>query len=309
MGALCDFAFLGKGQYGRVYSARDTREGEATPLVAIKETLLDPDDGLPTSFIREVSTLKRLQPHRHIIGLKKVMMSHPVLRDGKEQRCGSVGLLLEHCDEDLDVWLTRNHPVALEDVLWLSFQLCLAVAECHRKAIMHRDIKPSSILLSTSDDLIILKLADSGLARAAAIPCVDLESHVVSLFWRAPELLRLATDYAYAIDIWALGVTIAQLVLGYAPWQADDSGTILRVIRETKGIGRRLRKGDAPPYRMPLSEMIKKARRVGAEQLCDLIGEMVCWEPEGRIDAAEALLHPAFAETRERYERIFGKLT
>lgn len=90
-------------------------------------------------------------------------------------------------------------------------QLLEGIRICHVHQVIHRDLKPQNVLVSRDGRL---QIADFGLARALALPTrKDLTQQVVTLWYRAPELLLGETRYSYAVDIWAAGVIMAELVL------------------------------------------------------------------------------------------------
>jgi serine/threonine protein kinase len=73
---------------------------------------------------------------------------------------------------------------------------------CHSNRIIHRDIKPQNILIGIDENL---KLADFGLARGLSVPGLPLTKEVVTLWYRAPELLLEATQYSFPVDMWSVG--------------------------------------------------------------------------------------------------------
>lgn len=77
---------------------------------------------------------------------------------------------------------------------------------------MHRDIKPSNLLVDKKG---VLKIADFGLANSFAMkPEGPFTNRVVTLWYRAPELLLGSTDYGYEIDLWSAGCLLAEMFLG-----------------------------------------------------------------------------------------------
>lgn len=95
----------------------------------------------------------------------------------------------------------------------LMFQLISGVFKIHEKRIVHRDLKPANILLDKDRKKFIktvnLKIADFGLARTYSIPTRPYSHEVVTLWYRAPEILLGSVEYSTPIDMWATGCIFA----------------------------------------------------------------------------------------------------
>jgi len=76
--------------------------------------------------------------------------------------------------------------------------------------ILHRDLKPQNLLVSKEG---VLKLADFGLARAFGIPVKNYTNEVVTLWYRAPDILLGSKSYSTSIDIWSIGCIFAEMMM------------------------------------------------------------------------------------------------
>lgn len=122
----------------------------------------------------------------------------------------SVYLVLEFVEHDLKSLLDdMAEPFLPSEVKTLMQQLASGVAHLHAHWILHRDLKTSNLLLNNRGEL---KLADFGMARAVSPGAAKLTRLVVTLWYRAPELLLGTDDYGFEIDVWSLGCVFAELL-------------------------------------------------------------------------------------------------
>uniref|UniRef100_F6RSU5 mitogen-activated protein kinase n=1 Tax=Equus caballus TaxID=9796 RepID=F6RSU5_HORSE len=189
---------IGEGTYGIVYRARDTQTDE---IVALKKVRMDKEkDGVPISSLREITLLLRLR-HPNIVELKEVVVGNHL---------ESIFLVMGYCEQDL-ASLLENMPTPFSEaqVKCIVLQVLRGLQYLHQNFIIHRDLKVSNLLMT---DKGCVKTADFGLARAYGVPVKPMTPKVVTLWYRAPELLLGTTTQTTSIDMWAVGCILAELL-------------------------------------------------------------------------------------------------
>eukprot|EP01061_Rhynchopus_euleeides_P047932 TRINITY_DN992_c0_g2_i1.p1 TRINITY_DN992_c0_g2~~TRINITY_DN992_c0_g2_i1.p1 ORF type:complete len:297 (+),score=86.52 TRINITY_DN992_c0_g2_i1:472-1362(+) len=191
---------VGEGTYGVVYKAQDRQTGE---FVALKRMRLEQEDeGIPCSALREILLLKELK-HPNIVKLFDVAHSEKKLT-----------LVFEFLDKDLRVYLDHHKgDIPANEVHSFLKQLLLSIEYCHSRSVLHRDLKPQNLLIGSDKTL---KLADFGLGRAFGIPVKKYTHEVVTLWYRAPDVLLGSINYGTGVDMWSVGCIFAELASGKA---------------------------------------------------------------------------------------------
>ena len=214
-------AQVGEGTYGQVYKASAGRHGR---LVALKKIRMEnAREGFPVTSMREMKLLQALR-HENVIRLHETMTS----------RTGSVYMVFEYMEHDLNGILV--HPdvdFSASHVKSLASQLLHGLAYLHGRAVLHRDLKGSNLLLNSQGTL---KIADFGLARTySKRKPGDYTNRVVTLWYRPPELLLGATRYGAEVDAWGAGCLFLELFRRQAVFQGRDEIHQLHVITQTLG--------------------------------------------------------------------------
>ena len=278
---------IGIGTYGVVYRARDEITGE---IVAMKKILIDVEpEGIPSTAIREICILRELD-HPNIVKLKDVVATDEELY-----------LIFEFLDQDLKQFLDKLPPeqlLAPDQVKILFYQMVRAVAYLHSNRVLHRDLKPQNILINHSGDC---KLADFGLARVYQLPLRPYTHEVVTLWYRAPEILLGTLEYSPAVDTWSLGVIFAELLEKRPLFPGDSEiDQLYRVFRllgtpdenAWPGVSRLRDYKTTFPQWAPTN---LRARFPYLDELGhDLLARMLVYDPAQRITPKEALEHPYF---------------
>ena len=121
-------------------------------------------------------------------------------------------LVFEFMTQDLRRYMDNARGMGADGerlVKSYMYQMMRGIAYCHSHRIMHRDLKPQNLLIDVSG---YLKLADFGLARAFSIPLRPYSHEVVTLWYRAPEVLLNDPRYSTPIDVWSAGTIFAEML-------------------------------------------------------------------------------------------------
>jgi len=279
---------VGEGTYGAVYKAEDKQTGA---IVAMKKIhLFDEEEGVPCTTLREISVLRELSSHPHIVKLIDVIHKNSKLY-----------LILEFLDQDLHMYInSTKEPISPALIKSYLYQLLSGVQYLHAQRVFHRDLKPQNLLIDKQG---WLKIADFGLARAFSVPHKVYTHEVVTRWYRAPEILLGMPKYSMAIDVWSIGCIFAEMVTKQ-PLFAGDSD-IDQLFRISKVLGSFTEESWPGVSKLPAYSSLFPVWRtqdlknviVGlGEKGVDLLQKMLVYNPEKRISAGDALQHEYFAD-------------
>merc|ERR1711934_504896 len=285
---------IGEGTYGVVYRAKDKESGD---IVALKKVRMgNEDEGVPSTALREIALLKEIK-HPNTVGLLDVESSESKLY-----------LIFEFCDSDLKKYMNNiRGTLSAQLVKELMFQMVMGITYCHMHRLIHRDLKPQNILVDKKG---VLKLADFGLARAFTIPIETLTHEVVTLWYRAPEILLGGKHYSVGVDMWSIGCIFAELVTKQPLFPGDSEiDQLYRIFRvcgtPTEAIWPGVSK--LPDWKPTFPQWAPKdisaidagkgdkndtvGARLDAHGV-DLLTRILTYEPNQRISGKDALQHP-----------------
>ncbi|XP_065634345.1 cell division control protein 2 homolog [Quercus suber] len=280
---------IGEGTYGVVYKARDRTTNETIALKKIR--LEQEDEGVPSTAIREISLLKEMQ-HGNIVRLQDVVHSEKRLY-----------LVFEYLDLDLKKYMDSSPEFArdLRQIKMFLYQILRGIAYCHSHRVLHRDLKPQNLLIDRRTN--VLKLADFGLARAFGIPVRTFTHEVVTLWYRAPEILLGSRHYSTPVDVWSVGCIFAEMVNQRALFPGDSEiDELFKIFRVLGTPNENTWPGvtSLPDYKSTfpkwppkdLATMVPSLDSAGV----DLLSKMLCFDPSRRITARSALEHEYFKD-------------
>ncbi|VDD92600.1 unnamed protein product [Enterobius vermicularis] len=279
---------IGEGTYGVVYKGQNIKTGQ---MVAMKKIRLESEDeGVPATALREISLLRELL-HPNIVALEEVIMQEEKLY-----------LIFEFLSMDLKKFIdTIPKDTMMDPYLQKSYlyQILQAMCFCHQRRILHRDLKPQNLLVDSNG---IIKLADFGLARAIGIPVRVYTHEIVTLWYRAPEILLGSQRYSMSVDIWSIGCIFAEMALKKPLFQGDSEiDELFRIFRVLSTPTEEVWSGvtSLPEFKPSFpkwtdNQLQKKVSDCMNPDAIDLLQKMLIFDPAKRISAKQSLLHEYF---------------
>ena len=169
----------------------------------------------------------------------------------------------------------------------------------HSNRIFHRDLKPQNLLIS--DDGKVCKLADFGLARAFGLPIKTYTHEVVTLWYRCPEILLSQKQYALGVDTWSTGCIFAEMAQKRPLFMGDSEIDQIFKIFKVLGTPNEHNWADAlklPDFKSTFPRFKGIPMHTHTPSLneleVDLLKNLTALDPNKRISAKMALLHPYF---------------
>ncbi|XP_054673917.1 mitogen-activated protein kinase 15 [Grus americana] len=284
---------LGKGAYGIVWKAIDRRTGEIVAVKKIFDAFRNRTDAQRT--FREIMFLQEFGEHPNIIKLLDVI---------RAQNDKDIYLIFESMETDLHAVIKKGNLLKDIHKCYILYQLLKATKFIHSGNVIHRDQKPSNILLDAD---CFVKLCDFGLARSLCQMNEDrgnpaLTEYVATRWYRAPEILLSSRSYTKGVDMWSIGCILGELLLGKPLFPGTSTVNqieqILRVIPAPSPEDILAIQSD---YRASVVNCMSSRQRVTFEEILpsstplpalDLLKKLLVFNPDKRLTAEEALQHP-----------------
>ena len=284
---------IGEGAFGAVSKARHLGTGA---VVAIKSSR-GSGGAAAALLVREAALLAACRGNPAVVRLLEVVRGSGM--DDVDD--GALHLVLEYIGPSLDDVIRRRRgiPFAEMEARRAMAQLLAGVGSMHADGIVHCDLKPGNVLVGGEHDRRRLKICDLGLARsAAAAPPPDEQRVDGTVGYIAPEVLLREKDCggAPAVDMWALGCIMAELVTGRPLFPEEDLCRQLIGIIDLLGIPDDV---SLMPLGIDAGAPSKLRGEVPEERLSpagfDVLRGLLQYDPKDRLTAAAALRMPWFA--------------
>lgn len=210
---------LGSGAMGNVYLATDMQTGESVAVKALNPHLVDEAPELIERFMREGQVLEKLH-HPNIINMY-----------GSYEQDGSHFIVMEYAERgSLYDRIKVNGPCTLAQMLEIALPVADALRSVHQIGIVHRDVKPSNILIAADGSP---RLMDFDLAYIEYMSRMTLAGQVLGTYtYLSPEACN-AESVDERTDVWSFGVTLYEMLVGRNPFRRNSpTQSLLAVIME-----------------------------------------------------------------------------
>jgi mitogen-activated protein kinase 1/3 len=304
---------IGSGSYGLVCSATDTVLNQKVAIKKVADMFQDLVDA--KRILREIKLLRHLDGHQNVVGIRDLMTNPPDVTNFDD-----VYIVTDLFECDLDRIISSTQPLTDAHAQYFIYQVLRGMKFIHTANVLHRDMKPSNLLVNSNCDLAI---CDFGLARgihgggsedtgaaagegsdAAAAASGGLTEYVVTRWYRAPELLCDNRTYGKKVDVWSCGCILGELFQRKPLLPGRDYLHQLNLIVNMIGTP------EEDDMRHLIHEGAKRALRgmrgtkkdlstifprASADAL-DLLAHMLVFDEEKRYSIEECLRHPYLSE-------------
>jgi serine/threonine protein kinase len=198
---------LGSGGFADVFLYEQDMPRRDVAVKVLPSDVRDAD--LRRMFNAEADVLAHLSAHPSIVTVYQAGIS----ADGRPY------IVMEFCPGSL-AQRYRIERIPVEEVLTIGVKMASALESAHRAGLVHRDVKPSNILVTTFGAPV---LADFGISSSLTRATAD-EVLAMSIPWSAPEVIAEQTAGTVASEVWSLGATVYSLLAGHSPFERRDRG-------------------------------------------------------------------------------------
>ncbi|MCH6232032.1 serine/threonine protein kinase [Microbacterium sp. CFH 31415] len=198
---------LGSGGFADVFLYEQDMPRRNVAVKVLPSDVRDPD--LRRMFNAEADVLAHLSAHPSIVTVYQAGIS----ADGRPY------IVMEYCPGSL-AQRYRIERIPVDEVLTIGVRMAGALESAHRAGLVHRDVKPSNILITTFGTPV---LADFGISSSLIQKSAD-EVLAMSIPWSAPEVVAEQTAGSIASEVWSLGATVYSLLAGHSPFERRERG-------------------------------------------------------------------------------------
>lgn len=199
---------LGSGGFADVFLYEQDMPRRNVAVKVMPSDVRDPE--LRRMFNAEADVLAHLSAHPSIVTVYQASIS----ADGRPY------IVMEYCPGSL-AQRYRVERIPVDEVLSTGVRMASALESAHRAGLIHRDVKPSNILVTTFGTPV---LADFGISASLQRKSTGEEVLAMSIPWSAPEVIAEQTTGTVESEVWSLGATVYSLLAGHSPFERRERG-------------------------------------------------------------------------------------
>ena len=301
---------VGDGTYGTVWKGIYLETGEKVAIKKLKNKIKTWQECVE---LKEVKALSKLKTHNNVIKLKEVI----------RETNSEVFFVFEYADTNLYEYIEsikkKGEKLFESKVKEIIFQIANGLNYIHSNGYFHRDMKPENILVIKDGIDILIKIADFGLAKE--IPSfynnIPMTDYVCTRWYRPPECILKSNNYSSAMDVWAVGCIMAELMMLNPIFpgtsEFDQLTRVVNIIGTPKfndwpeGFKLIQKLGMKFPSSTGLnfSNLIPNLSHQGINFLCELLN----WDPLLRPSCSKIISHSYFEEVRHKHFSEFNGIS
>ena len=277
---------IGRGGMGVVYKARDTKLDRFVALKFLHPELTrDPE--AKTRFIQEAQAAAALN-HPHICTIYEI-----------DEHNGQSFIAMEYIEGEGLQNKIREGPLPIDNLLSLAIQISEGLYEAHRKGIIHRDIKPGNIMLTSRGQV---KILDFGLARLGAhSKLTKTDTTLGTTAYMSPEQTS-GKEVDRRTDIWSLGVLLYEMITGVRPFIGDYEQAVVYSILNDQPEPITARRSQVP---MELERIVGKTLAKNASERYPHIEDLLV-DLQGLLKTTQRHGTPRKAKSRDKRKMLIG---
>ncbi|KAJ3888777.1 putative MAP kinase [Lentinula edodes] len=308
---------IGSGAYGEVVAALHKPSGRR---VAIKKVL--PFDHTLCA-LRTLRELKLLKYFTDSCFNENIVTVLDIIKPESLESFNAIYFIQELMQTDLHR-VIRTQCLSDDHCQYFIYQTLRALKTIHGANIVHRDIKPANLLVNENCDL---KVCDFGLARSMSTcgvigkgpgyesPANAMTEYVATRWYRAPENMLSNASYTKAIDIWAVGCILAELLSGRPLFPGRDYSHQLDLILDIIGtptmdefasISSRRAREYVRALPIKRAKSFRALFPTASSNAIDFLNKTLTFDPKKRMTVEEALEHPYLAVYHDPNEEPVG---
>lgn len=286
---------IGKGAYSVVFGGINKKTNQHVAIKKIKKEILE-DEINTKRILREVNILRQVR-HKSIIEMLDIIP--PRCREEFD----TCYIVFDRMATDLRRLIKSTTKLENHHIVYVGYQIFEALKYLHNCGVVHRDLTPANILVSQKCQI---KICDFGLSRRVPDNVTDMTRHVVTRWYRAPEIMCW-DEYTNPVDIWAAGCILAELYLRRPLFPGDHFIHQLNLIFEIIGTPKEedctnITVESLSFFIQRLETIPRKdmktvfANTLANDHACDLFEKLFVFNPRKRIIIDDILSHRFFSE-------------